>query len=241
MSSNFLKLSYLEDERSYSGALSDLACGWAGCDLGQEACVPGLLLSTSHLLLWKMKGRDELPQLACHLIIFWEWMQWQGGGAEHHLRPLPPWFLVPLPSLGLSVGISLASQNLAEQVAYWFGAVSEACWWHSHLRRVAVLERECCSPERSSLALPLENLIHRWGWAPGICILTSLRWFLVPGMLGRHWFIAQGFVQSHALVFFSSAVFFPFLPSWLLERWLMSLGSYHFSASCLPEGSAGWN
>lgn len=70
MSSNFLKLSYLEDERSYSGALSDLACGWAGCDLGQEACVPGLLLSTSHLLLWKMKGRDELPQLACHLIIF---------------------------------------------------------------------------------------------------------------------------------------------------------------------------
>lgn len=46
---SFLKLSYLEDERGYSGALRDLACGWAGCDLGREVLVPGPSRSSSHL------------------------------------------------------------------------------------------------------------------------------------------------------------------------------------------------
>lgn len=69
MYSNFLKLSYLEDERSYSGALSDLACGRAGCDLGREARVPGPSLSISHSLPWKIKGRGERRQLACHPLL----------------------------------------------------------------------------------------------------------------------------------------------------------------------------
>lgn len=69
MYSNFLKPSYLKDERSYSGALCDLACGWAGCNLGRQACVPGPLLSRSLSLLWKIKERDEGPQLACHLVV----------------------------------------------------------------------------------------------------------------------------------------------------------------------------
>lgn len=59
MYSNFLKQTYLQDKRSYSGALSDLACGWAECDLGWKACMPGPLFSVSHLLLLKIKGRDK--------------------------------------------------------------------------------------------------------------------------------------------------------------------------------------
>ena len=83
MYSNFLKLSYLEDERSYSGALSDLACGWAGCDLGREARVPGSSLSVSHSLPWKIKGRGERRQLASTPRCLLRVGAVGGGGAQY--------------------------------------------------------------------------------------------------------------------------------------------------------------